>query len=277
MQNAVERWHEILAMRAKQMDAAYARLGRTSADFWERRAKNYHRSTKDAVGDDPLLFKLRQMITPETTVLDVGAGTGRFALALAPSAKHVTVVEPNAAMLHYLRQDVAEAELTNVEYIATNWQDAPDDVRADIVLCSHVLYPIAEIEPFITKLRTATQRACYIYMRASHFDASTSPLWEHFHGEKRYSSPGYIHALDVMFELGIYANVEIVRMPWVMRYPSLNTATAELVEQLILPDDEQTRVELRGLLATWLVERDGFFIPPADEQTCAIIEMPALK
>ena len=33
MESAVQRWNEILDARAQQMDAAYARLGRTSADF----------------------------------------------------------------------------------------------------------------------------------------------------------------------------------------------------------------------------------------------------
>src|SRR5260221_4788597 len=149
MQSAVERWQEILDARARQMDAAYARLGRTSADFWNRRARNYHRATKDAVARDPLFLKLSREITPQTTVLDVGAGTGRFALALAPQAKHVTAVEPNAAMLNYLREDATQQGLTNVSYVQTTWQESSTDLVTDIVLCSHVLYPIRDIVPFL--------------------------------------------------------------------------------------------------------------------------------
>ena len=273
MQSAIERWQEMIDARAQQMDAAYARLGRSSADFWERRARNYHRSTKESVADDPFLRKLQQVVTLDASVLDVGAGTGRFALALAPSVLHVTAVEPNATMLQYLRQDAAQEGLTNISFVPTTWQDAPTNLYADIVVCSHVLYPIRAIDSFVRKLRASTLEACYIYMRAVHFDASTSSLWRHFHGGERQSSPGYIHALDVLFEMGIYANVEIVRMPWVMRYPTLDVATDELLEQLILPDDAQTRQELRGLLATWLIERDGVYVPPVDEQTCAIIRI----
>ncbi len=273
MQSAIERWHGILDARAKQMDAAYARLGRTSADFWERRAKNYHRSTKETAFLDPLYLKLRQEVTRNTTVLDVGAGTGRFALALAPYAQHVTAVEPNTAMLNYLKRDAMGEELSNISLLYTSWQDAPTDLSADIVVCSHVLYPIWDVDTFITKLRAATRRACYIYMRAVHFDTSTSPLWKHFHGDERQPAPGYIYALDVLFEMSIYPDVEIVRMPGVLRYPSLDIATEELLEQLILPDDELTRSELRRLLQAWLIERDGAFIPPVDTQTSAIIRI----
>jgi 2-polyprenyl-3-methyl-5-hydroxy-6-metoxy-1,4-benzoquinol methylase len=271
MESAVQRWNEILDARAQQMDAAYARLGRTSADFWERRARGFHRSTKDTISSDPFYLRLRDIVTPQTSVLDVGAGTGRFSLALAPQSEHVTAVEPSAAMLNFLRQDAAERGLSNISYVQTTWQDAPDDLQADIVICSHVLYPLRDIVPFLTKLQKATRQGCYIYLRATHIDAATAPLWRHFHGEERRMPPGYIHALDVLYEMGIYANVEIVTLPPSLRYPSLDVAVTEISEQLILPDDEKIRGELQDLLERWLVERDGVLLPPMPEIVCAII------
>jgi hypothetical protein len=71
--------------------------------------------------------------------------------------------------------------------------------------------------------------------------------------------------------MGIYANVEVVATPPSLRYPSLDVAAVELLEQLILPDDEQTRAQLRGLLAGWLVERDGVLMMPSQEMVSAIV------
>jgi SAM-dependent methyltransferase len=271
METAVERWNAILNARARQMDAAYAHLGRSSADFWDRRARGYHRSTKDTVIHDPFYLRLRQEMTPQTSVLDVGAGTGRFTLALAPHVKHITAVEPSASMLNYLRQDAREQGLTNISLVQSTWQDASDDLQADTVICSHVLYPIMDIMPFLAKLQTATRDTCYIYMRATHIDALTADIWRHFHGEERCLPPGYISALDVLYEMGIYANVEIVKIQSSLRFPSLDVAVEELVEQLILPNDEKTRDELRNLLRDWLVEHDGILFPPIKEMMCAIM------
>src|SRR6516164_8019649 len=105
MESALQRWHEILDARAQQMDAAYGRLGRTSADFWERRARGFHRSTKDTVSHDPFYLQLCDKVDSHTSLLDVGAGTGRFSLALAPLVNHIIAVEPSKAMLDFLRQD----------------------------------------------------------------------------------------------------------------------------------------------------------------------------
>jgi SAM-dependent methyltransferase len=271
MESAVQRWNEIHDARAHQMDAAYARLGRTSADFWERRAGGFRRSTKNTVASDPFYLRLRDIVTPQMSVLDVGAGTGRLTLALAPQAKHITAVEPSAAMLNYLRQDASERGLTNISYVQTNWQEAPDDLQADIVICSHVLYPIRDIVPFLAKLNAATLQVCYLYLFATHLDAQLNHLWRHFHGEERHPPPGYINVLDVLYEMSIYANVEVVKLPSSLRYPSLDVAVQELLERLILAGDEQTRAELRRLLLGWLVERDGMLVTPIQEMVCAII------
>ena len=271
MESAVQRWNEILDARAQQMDAAYASLGRTSADFWDRRARGFHRSTKDTVGSDPLYLRLCEKVSPHTSVLDVGAGTGRFSLALAPQVNHIIAVEPNAAMMNFLRQDAAARDLNNISFVQTTWQEAPDNLQADIVICSHVVYPIRDIEPFLLKLQNATLQVCFIYARASHIDALTADLWRHFHHEERCLPPGYIHVLDVLFEMGILANVEIVSLPPSLRYPSLDVAVTEMTEQLILPEDEKTRLELRALLEEWLIEIDGVLVPPFQKMVSAII------
>lgn len=273
METAVERWESMLKARARQMDAAYALLGRTSADFWDRRAKRFHSTTRDTALHDPLLRRLQSVITSQTSALDVGAGTGRFTLALAPAARHITAVEPNAAMLGYLVHDASKQGFTNITTIQASWQDVPEDLAADVVICSHVLYPIVDIEPFLARLYKATHQICYIYMRATSIDTLTGHLWRHFHGDERVLPPGYIHALDVLYEMGLYADVEIVKLPVILNYPSLDSAVEEMSEQLILPDDEKTREELRQLLEEWLVERDGMLVPPVEEMIGAIISL----
>jgi 2-polyprenyl-3-methyl-5-hydroxy-6-metoxy-1,4-benzoquinol methylase len=268
---AVERWQAIIDARANQMDAAYAQLGRTSADFWDRRARGFHRATRDTIASDPLFLMLRDEVTPQTNVLDVGAGTGRFCLALAPQAKHIVAVEPNAAMLDYLRQDANARQLTNISLVQATWQDAPTDLHADIVICSHVLYPIRDVVPFLEKLQAAARRTCYIYLRGTQLDALSAPFWQHFHGDERHLAPSYIHLLDVLYEMGIYANVRVVTLPPTLRYSSLDVAVDESLEQLILPNDEHTRGELRTLLERWLIERDGMLVPPVEKMISAII------
>lgn len=273
MQTAIERWQELQRARAQQMDAAYTRLGKSSAGYWDRRARGFHQATKDSIASDPLFQRVQREVTAKTTVLDVGAGTGRFALGLAPQVQRVIAVEPNSTMLSFLQRDAAQQGIHNIDCVNMTWEEAPADLRADVVICSHVLYPIWDVEAFVAKLYAATLHTCYIYMRAVHLDALTAHLWRHFHGDERCLSPAYIHALDVLYDMGLYADVEIVHMPPSLRFHSIEQATEELTEQLILPDDQETQAELRTMLAAWLVERDGRLVPPVDSLPCAIIKL----
>jgi 2-polyprenyl-3-methyl-5-hydroxy-6-metoxy-1,4-benzoquinol methylase len=273
MQTALSHWQELHAARANQMDAAYARLGRSSADFWNRRARGFHRATRESAQHDPFFQRICAAITPSTELLDVGAGTGRFALALAPLVAHVTAVEPSDAMLKYLHLEATTLGLTNISSLPLPWEEAPADLRADVVICSHVLYPIWDVDLFLKKLYAATRHSCYIYMRATHLDALTAPLWRHFHGDERLLSPCYIHALDVLFELGLYADVEMVRTSSSLRFASLDMAVEELLEMLILPDTPQIRRELSQLLAQWLIPRGNELVPPQSELVSAILKL----
>ena len=141
-----ERWRLIVERRRVQMEAAYAASGLQNVDYWGRRAKNYRDALHIKTEQDPLLLRVLRDITPETTVLDVGAGTGRHTLALAPRVASVTAVDPSAAMLGLLQEDLDAQKLTNVTVTQSEWLDA-SVAPADVVLCSHVLYPIADVVP----------------------------------------------------------------------------------------------------------------------------------
>jgi ubiquinone/menaquinone biosynthesis C-methylase UbiE len=54
---------------------------------------------------------------PESTVVDLGAGTGQFAIAVAPACTRVIAVDVSAVMLERLRTKVADAGLTNIEVV----------------------------------------------------------------------------------------------------------------------------------------------------------------
>ena len=56
-------------------------------------------------------------VGPASTVVDLGAGTGRLALAAAPHVGRVVAVDVSPAMLALLREQAAKAGLANVECV----------------------------------------------------------------------------------------------------------------------------------------------------------------
>ena len=54
--------------------------------------------------------------------------------------------------------------LDNLTVVASTWEDA-EVAPADLVLCSHVLYAVAEPVPFIEKLQACARERVFVFMR----------------------------------------------------------------------------------------------------------------
>src|ERR1700687_1505217 len=57
--------------------------------------------------DEPTLDALRSLVSPSDTVLDVGAGGGRYALPLALVARDIIAVDGSEGMLRVLHESMA--------------------------------------------------------------------------------------------------------------------------------------------------------------------------
>lgn len=250
MSSGLDAWREVVLARRAQMDAAYAALGRTSADFWDRRAQQMRAVSLRLPEDDPGLRLLRRFTTAASTVLDVGAGAGRYARALAPHVRRVVAVEPNQALVDHLCADAVTDGLTTIEVVPVPWEDAVVE-PADLVLCAHVLNPHPEIGPFVNKLDQHTRGVCVLLAMA---DWGEPPLlldlWRRFHGTPRVGQPDARHLFDALYDLGIPANVEIAppvpSTQWT--FATLAEALAACREHLILPPDPALDRELTAAL-----------------------------
>lgn len=82
---------------------------------------------------------------PDDVVLDVGAGTGLLALALAPRVAKVCAIDISPAMLERLAMKAATANLANVETAAANAVSLPlADESATLVVSNYCYHHLAD-------------------------------------------------------------------------------------------------------------------------------------
>jgi SAM-dependent methyltransferase len=153
--------------------------------------------------DTPSRDAALEVLPSGGAVLDVGCGGGAASFALVPPAGRVIGVDSTPEML---TEYAAEATRRRVQHqeIAGAWPDVASQAGVvDVVVCHHVFYNVADLEPFVDALTSVARRRVVVEMTAAHPLTVSAPLWRHFHGIERPSGPTADLAIDVLREIGV--------------------------------------------------------------------------
>ena len=99
--------------------------------FWDNRAQEFNQNQqKEKTGFiSGILTLLKEKgIFPGSEILDVGGGSGRYAIPFAENTRHVTVTDISSNMLALTEKNALEAGLHNLECRKLEWSGA--DIQA---------------------------------------------------------------------------------------------------------------------------------------------------
>jgi cyclopropane fatty-acyl-phospholipid synthase-like methyltransferase len=160
------------------------------------------------------------------SVLDVGCGGGRAAMSLVPPAEQVVGVDQSAAMLAEFTRAAAAAGVPSTT-VEGRWPDVAHlTPAADVVVCHHVAYNVADIEPFLLALTTHARLAVVLVLPPRHPLSAWNDAWRHFWGIERPTEPTADDLAEVLAGLGLDAE------RWDVARPPLARATADIASQV---------------------------------------------
>jgi SAM-dependent methyltransferase len=163
--------------------------------------------------DTPSRDRAVEVLPDGGTVLDVGCGGGAAGLALVPPASLVVGVDEGAELLDDFSATATERGVTHRQ-VHGRWPDVADGApAADVVVCHHVLYNVADIEPFIEALTAHARQRVVVELTAEHPLVVSRHLWQHFHGIERPTGPSAALALDVLRERGLQPSSQAWQRP----------------------------------------------------------------
>jgi hypothetical protein len=165
--------------------------------------------------------------------------------------------------------------VTDLNVVEATWEDA-DVEPADLVFCTNVVYFIADIEPFVRKLAGRARRrvAIQAYMTAP--SSVVSPLWEPVHDEKRIDPPALPELLEALWDMGIYANVEMFAASRRRLLPSRDLAEAWARRLLWVEPGTEKDQRLQEVLDELIEETpEGFTLRGARTQPQGLVWWPA--
>ncbi len=223
---------------------------------WARRActRGYSEEKRRRDRDDPLMHFVLNQLEPDDTVLDIGAGIGRWSIPMAMACRKVTALDAHPPMLELLRENAAAENIRNIETVLDDWATAEVASHCH-VLSSHSVYNSPDIAGFVRKMEACALKTCYLVMRVPPHNGIIGELSRRIHGTF-HDSPNFIVGYNALLQMGIAGHVvmEEHARPW--HNQTLEEALSRAKRHLHLETDTHDNLVM-DMLKEHLVVRDG--------------------
>jgi Methyltransferase domain len=164
------------------------------------------RSRADLATPGDLTFanrRARDALPKGGTVLDVGVGAGAASLPLRQRCSLIVGVDSSREQLAEFRRQAHRAHVT-LRTIKGEWPAvARRTPIADVVVCNHVAYNVADLAPFVLALTSHARRRVVMEITARHPTAWMADLWWRFHALPRPVRPDANDVVSVLRGLGL--------------------------------------------------------------------------
>ena len=81
-----------------------------------------------------VLDAIHKVACKSWSVLEIGAGTGRFTLEIAPLVKHVTAIDVSQNMLDHMSQKMIAQGVSNIKQICGDFMELPFEEKYDLII-----------------------------------------------------------------------------------------------------------------------------------------------
>ncbi len=187
--NFADAWHQLT-----QQDPNHRRTAEADLAFWEQHANGYDAHVSDIGTYAATLDAIKPYLQPTDSLLDVGAGSGRFAIPLAGEVATLTALDHATPMLDILQQKLTTAGIETVSIVEDAWETA-EVAQHDVVLAAWSLYRLPDILAGMQKLIETTRRTLIIV---------TSP------GNPPDNTPMHLYFYGALWQAGVFPEIKIV-------------------------------------------------------------------
>ncbi|UYN56755.1 class I SAM-dependent methyltransferase [Lacticaseibacillus chiayiensis] len=109
--------------------------------FWNHFAKDYAAAEKASrlpIARDVSVWLSNEGLLPTKSLVDLAAGTGRYAARFAAHVQQLTLIDWSSAMLAYAKQQLTTNVATSVDFITADWHQLETLPAADLIFVSQL-------------------------------------------------------------------------------------------------------------------------------------------
>jgi SAM-dependent methyltransferase len=209
-------------------------------EYWNEKAEWFDKNTKGDFSEANIILN-RISVTPDMTLLDIGAGTGRFTIPFAKILKKVTAIEPSGGMIQMLKKNLRKHSIDNVEIIKKKWEDIDleEDIEKHDVVISPYSLSSTDVGKNLLKMDSASTNHVFFLTWFKRTFWNYEYLWPKVYGEQFIPAPDYIYIANMLHDEQIYANIEIFRREKDKIFDSMEEILDDLKQNLHVEHDNK--------------------------------------
>ena len=262
--NWKEIWEEKQKQRMRPLKIVYDPEFRAKfADDYSEQAKynNYEYGRKATEA-------LSEILDDDFEVQEIGAGPGTLTIPLAEKVKKIVAVESSEMAVDYLKRNLKESRVGNVEILNKNWLEVDDrEIQDgfDLAVCSHFLWQVKDIEKHLKKMENASNNYCAVIQPAGR-DRMVKEMWTKITGKSykgEFDPDADYFAYPILRQWGRLVNVRIMNYriernfeqevryiaSFIGKYVEIDARVKEIIEQYV--SETGLRKEQRSAVVMW--------------------------
>jgi SAM-dependent methyltransferase len=207
----------------------------------------------------------------DTTVLDIGPGTGVLSVAISRRVKRIRAIEPSLAMVSVLNRYLQQEKASNIDCIHKKWEDIVpfEEVSPHHVVMASFSLNMRDIQTAVFKMNQLAERYVCLLTFVGNPWWDYRVLWPAVHGREYFVGPDYMDLYNVLYAMGIRANIEIKRTEHVQTFDTLQHAVTFWKSNLGISSHSAMET-VTSYLEKHLIEEDGKLISRHDMPTAMI-------
>ncbi|HUU74512.1 MAG TPA: class I SAM-dependent methyltransferase [Methanoregulaceae archaeon] len=254
-------WNEVWKerMRLHQSSEHFA----DSCHVWkkEENAKRYDTISRRDYGRRVSQTLAGLEITPDSRVLDIGSGPGTLAIPLSGRVTGVTAAEPAPGMVKVLASNIRNEGIDNIKIVQKAWEDI--DTKSDLADTYDII--IASLSLGMPDLRDAVRKmeeVCsgtvnlYWFVDMPFWEKLYSLTWPELHGSSYHPGPKVDCLFMVLYQMGIYPNVEMMTLDKEYRFSGPDEMYNHFRSRFGVTEDRGEKI-MRRYLSTLVKKEDG--------------------
>lgn len=241
-----------------------------SVDMWNSMAGSFGEFELPDFKENSFLNLLEKnkMLNPESLVLDVGCGAGKYSLAIAPRCQHITGLDLSPQMIEIAQQKMVEYHIGNSEFFCVDWHQM--DIEAagyqkkfDLVLAR--MTPAIQSADTFEKLTAASKGWCVLAKPIKRKDPVSDEIKKlvGISGHRESADEEVLLAFALLWGQGYLPRLEYEQQTWKMKKTmeeayGLYINRVKTYREITLPEEEKLKDYIKSLA------QDGFICEEVD-------------